>query len=137
MADEMPPNSESAAIDSIREPIDELALDTIFDLLSHRYRRKVIDLLTTYDRGLTTSDIRNLVAEQERDADITEIPSDWVEQLHLTLHHVHLPKLADAGVIHYDHKQQLVEPTQKLDLLYQYYRDCSGSADLIRCGSGS
>lgn len=102
------------------EPIDELALDTIFDLLSHRYRRKVVDLLTTHDQGLTMNDIRNKVAEQEQDANITDISSEWVEQLHLMLHHVHLPKLADAGVVHYDHEQQLVEPTQKLDLLDQY-----------------
>ncbi|WP_449289388.1 DUF7344 domain-containing protein [Natrinema versiforme] len=81
-------------------------------MLSHQRRRAVLDLLLTHDQLLTVSDIRNEIIEKEQDTEITEIPSEQVKQVHISLHHVHIPKLAEEGVISYDPNRNLVEPTE-------------------------
>lgn len=94
--------------------LDSLSLDTIFTLLSHDRRRAVLDLLLTHDRALTLSDLRNEVVEWEENAEITEIPGEKVKQVHADLHHVHIPKLVEAGVVIYDTDRNVVEPTEEL-----------------------
>ena len=46
---------------------------------------------------------------------ITEASEDVLTEIRLSLYHCHLPKLASEGLINYDPKRQLVEPTAQLD----------------------
>ncbi|WP_339104161.1 hypothetical protein [Haloterrigena salinisoli] len=103
--------------EEIAIPVEDTSVDAILELLSHQRRRAVLDLLLTHDQLLTTTDIRNEIVEREQDTEITEIPSEQVMQVHISLHHVHIPKLAEEGVINYDSNRNLVEPTEKLSRL--------------------
>ncbi|WP_083902808.1 DUF7344 domain-containing protein [Natrinema versiforme] len=94
--------------------LDSLSLDTVYTLLSHNRRRAVLDLLLTHDRALTLTDLRNEVVEWEENAEITDIPGEKVKQVHADLHHVHIPKLTEAGVVIYDTDRNVVEPTEEL-----------------------
>ncbi|WP_312908275.1 DUF7344 domain-containing protein [Natronosalvus caseinilyticus] len=97
--------------------VEEVSVDEILELLSHQRRRAVLDFLLTHDRPLTLNDLRNEVVEEEQNTDITEIPSQQVKQTHISLHHVHIPKLEDKGVVNYDPNRNIVEPTEKLTQL--------------------
>lgn len=91
-----------------------LSHDTIFTLLSSYRRRVVLDLLLSHDRSLTLTDLRNEIIEQEQDREITDIPGEDVEEVHAVLHHIHIPKLAEAGVVTYDKERHIVEPTEEI-----------------------
>ncbi len=41
--------------------------------------------------------------------------SDSTDRRRIRLHHVHLPKLADAGAIEYDPVARIARPTERLD----------------------
>jgi hypothetical protein len=65
--------------------------------------------------------MRYLIERNEKEADLGEIvkylsgrdanPDQSInhEQIALKLHHVHLPKMGEAGVIDYDHAERTVE----------------------------
>ncbi|WP_394739754.1 DUF7344 domain-containing protein [Natronococcus roseus] len=103
--------------EEIAIPVEDTSVDGIFELLSHQRRRAILDLLLTHDRPLTLTDLRNEVVEKEQGTEITEIPSKQVQQVHLSFHHVHIPKLKESGVINYDSSRNLVEPTEELSQL--------------------
>lgn len=109
--------SEATPKEEIAIPVEDTSVDAILELISHQRRRAVLEILLTHDQLLTTTDIRNEVVEKEQDTEITEIPSEQVKQVHISLHHVHIPKLAEEGVINYDSNRDFVEPTEKLSQL--------------------
>ncbi|WP_425607776.1 DUF7344 domain-containing protein [Natrinema salsiterrestre] len=94
--------------------LEDLSHDTVFTLLSDHRRRRVLELLLSHDRPLTITDLRNEVVEQEQNREITNIPREDVKEVHAALHHNHIPKLAEAGVVIYDQERSIVEPTGKI-----------------------
>lgn len=109
-------NGESQG-EEITMPVEETSVDGILELLSHQRRRAILDLLLTHDRPLTITDLRNEIVEKEQGTEIIEIPSKQVKQVHISLHHVHVPKLEEEGVVNYDSDRNIVEPTEKLSQL--------------------
>lgn len=71
-------------------------------LLSHRFRRVVIDCLCEYDETLTLADLADEVACRCRDETIEDVDAAEVKQTYMALYHTHLPKLIDYGVVEYD-----------------------------------
>ena len=98
-------------------PVEDTSLDEILELISHHRRRAILDLLLTYDRPVTIDDLRNEVAKKEQDTETTEISSEQVKQVHMSLCHVHIPKLEEKEVVNYDLNRNIVEPTEKLSQL--------------------
>ncbi|WP_449272285.1 DUF7344 domain-containing protein [Halostagnicola larsenii] len=97
--------------------MEHLSFDTVFSLLSHRRRRVVLELLLTHDRALTLRDLRNGIVEKEHGAEIVAVNNDQVKQTLVSLHHIHIPVLAEAGLVIYDQDRMIVEPTEKIGLL--------------------
>jgi len=69
--------------------------NSIEALASHRRRRVLYYLLDTDDGLVPTDDLVDHVLEHDPKADDRD-------EITLSLHHVHLPKLSDAGLIEYD-----------------------------------
>lgn len=90
-----PPN-----VDRSRYRPDRSSTDTLYQLLADDRRRRVLSFLTRNSGEAVSVD--RLVD------DITEHewpdpgPASHRERVAIDLHHVHLPKLADAGVIDHD-----------------------------------
>jgi len=82
--------------------IERIEPGDIFECLADGYRREIIAALR--DRG--ESSLHEL-ARSLADA------SDRTERLERELHHRHLPKLADAGVVEYDPKERAIAPTER------------------------
>ncbi|RQG93094.1 hypothetical protein EA462_02505 [Natrarchaeobius halalkaliphilus] len=102
------------------ESIENISPDTVFDLLSHRHRRIVIELLVASDGVLTIRDLRNEIIEKEQGVEITEGDKEQIEQVFISLYHIHIPKLAEEGIVNYDQERTVVEPTEKLSNLVPF-----------------
>lgn len=93
------------ADDSSPGSIDsELAVSAVFKLLSHHHRRFIIQYLATQAGTTPVSGVADQVALLEG-----EHTSDHYERICTSLVHTHLPILANAGAIRYDHEQEVVE----------------------------
>ena len=91
------------------------AFDSVLDLCQHQHRRIVLALLAAEQRSLTLSDLTQTVLEYNHQASPTTVSADVLTEIRLSLHHVHLPKLASDGLVTYDPDRQLVEPTEQFE----------------------
>lgn len=112
--------------DRVRELIETgegnwTALDV---LLSADRRRHVVSLLTTAERTLPLDELAEAVAVLER-GDVDEPGADDLDSVRISLHHVHLPRLDDAGVVDYDPDERTVE----IASLPEVYRDVVAVGD--------
>lgn len=83
------------------------SLDTVFELLASSRRRSALYVLYRSDGSVALSDLVAEVASMEEVAP---------ERVATALHQVHLPKLADAGVVEYDAEDEtvrLVTPSER------------------------
>lgn len=78
-------------------------------LLAVERRRVTLDVLTNRSAPLSLDDLANDVAEREVSDCVATAES--VGRVAVSLHHQHLPKLADFGVVDYDPAEQLVRRT--------------------------
>ena len=78
-------------------------------LLSSQRRLYALVCLREAGGPLTLTELAAEVTARERDVPPGELSSDNVQRTRLSLYHVHVPKLAGAGVVHYDHEASAVE----------------------------
>ncbi|QCJ47285.1 MULTISPECIES: DUF7344 domain-containing protein [Haloprofundus] len=89
--------------DSVRvDDTDTFPLDAVFQVLCDPRRRYVLYHLQTCRYPATLSEVAEQVAAWEYEEDPERIPEEVTEQVRADLHHSHLPKLADAGIVDYD-----------------------------------
>ena len=90
-------------------------IDSILDMCRHQHRRIVLALLETEQRSLTLNDLTQAVLKYNHQASPTAASEDVLTEIRLSLHHLHLPKLASDGPITYDPDRQVVEPTEQFE----------------------
>lgn len=90
----------------------DLTPTTIFSLLANDHRRYTLHYLSRKVGAISLGDLAEQIAIW--DADPTY---DHYERILTGLHHRHLPKLADAGVIRYDVEQETIELQDAVDNL--------------------
>lgn len=74
----------------------------VFEALSDLRRRYVVDRLHSAGDAVTRETLSEEIAALERDASVADVPPEYVDRVRVSLHHVHLPKLASAGIVEYD-----------------------------------
>ena len=87
-------------------------LDEILRLLSDQYRRQTIRVLRkTPEEGVGFDELTDLLTQE------TKSNSDRRDQIGIQLHHNHLPKLREQGLIEYDPDAQVVRyrPDQRVE----------------------
>ena len=100
-------------------PERDAPLDAAFDALSNRTCRALLGQLTESDdeafvvpdlaaRLADASAVRDADAETDPDAAAAADAPDTERRLRARLHHTHLPKLADAGLVEYDADRGIV-----------------------------
>ncbi|USZ70428.1 DUF7344 domain-containing protein [Natronosalvus halobius] len=78
-----------------------LQIELLFGALSDRHRRQLVAYMHTINKDLFhLDDLAQIIAIQETDP--SEVSEEKREQVKIELHHRHLPKLDDAGLIEYD-----------------------------------
>ncbi|QCJ47805.1 hypothetical protein [Haloprofundus sp. MHR1] len=91
------------------DDVDELS--QLLAVLSHPRRRQVVTLLSDDSHPSTLTE---LVAAIRTLDSPTPTAADREASLHLSLHHVHLPKLTDAGFVEYDTASRTLTPGRRL-----------------------
>ncbi|WP_436924689.1 DUF7344 domain-containing protein [Halosimplex amylolyticum] len=83
------------------EPFDA-DTDRVFGALSDPDRRFVLAWLAERDDRAALADLATELAAWKQGGDADQIPDSAVESAHAKLYHVHVPKLADAGLASHD-----------------------------------
>jgi len=105
--DQTPTGGEGVTTDGGPSISDERAtragLDELFEVLADGDRRRILAYLADTDDGVAAfSDIIEHVAD-----DSAEESTDK-ERVAVSMHHTHLPKLADANLVEYDPRSEVV-----------------------------
>ncbi|MFC4438393.1 MULTISPECIES: DUF7344 domain-containing protein [Natrialbaceae] len=111
------------------------SLDLVFDLLSNRQRRYVLYYLYEQPDGVATVDelTDHVVALEHRTASSEGEDASDVhrETIRTELQHVHLPKLADAGMVEHDQRSDTVrywsQPSLEEWLEHAHHKEISHS----------
>lgn len=87
------------------------SLDRLFRLLSNHRRRYVLYYLDeTENAVVTATELTDYLVRREREwknrDDRTE--ADLREEIRIDLHHDHLPRIADTGLIDYDFRSETI-----------------------------
>ncbi len=75
----------------------------LLSLLQNRLRRTVIEYLSVHDPPIPLAELVTVLAED------TTVTTGNRRQLVIELHHNHLPRLSDCGIISYDVETSTVE----------------------------
>lgn len=79
-----------------------------FTLLSHPYRRYVLYYLTNESEVVDIDSLATAITKWDGDSTETGRPTT-TEDVEIELHHIHLPKLADAGIITFGSDRDSIE----------------------------
>ena len=91
------------------EGVIDLPASTRHELLGSKRRRVALEVLDLENEAaVALEDLAVRIAEREDGIDAAN--ADAVERVALTLHHSHLPKMADIGVLNYDRETHLIDP---------------------------
>lgn len=104
-------------VPDVDEVTGKLDPATISALLSAGRRRYVLYYLVGCDDAATVEEITEQVAVWESGTQAAEVDEEFFERVYRSMVHVHLPKLADAGAIEYEHDVGVVTLTDGLDRL--------------------
>jgi hypothetical protein len=80
--------------------IERLTDSEYSQLMSTDRRRTTLEVLPELSNPVELETLAEAVAVRETDAD--SLSEDQIKQVAVTLHHVHLPKMAELDVIDYD-----------------------------------
>lgn len=100
-----------------RDDSGNQSLDRTFDLLTDQRRRYVLTCLAEKTQPIALTDLAEDVAVRENEGPITEIPDEAVRSIKISLYHIHIPKLAEAGAVEYDRDRDLVRISETADLV--------------------
>ncbi|WP_418281633.1 DUF7344 domain-containing protein [Halorubrum sp. DTA98] len=85
-----------------------VALGETFDVLTHPYRRYVLYYLRTQSEVVAIETLTAMITNELEGPSATG-GSETSEHIETALHHTHLPKLADAGLITIEQDGQSIE----------------------------
>ena len=88
---------------------DGAPLDTVFDALADERRRQTVSRLVDSGGAMSVDRLLATVVTEGRE---TETLADGSGRHAIRFHHVHLPKLEDAGLVEYDYETETVELTE-------------------------
>jgi len=89
--------------------MDELARDDLFSMLRNERRREVIHYLSDHEGAVDLRDLSEYIAAIENDCDPDEVTYKQRKRVQTALYQMHLPKLADQGIVAYDRRAGRVE----------------------------
>jgi len=95
------------------------SLDETFDALTHSHRRYVLYYLRTHS-GAATIDTLSAMLANELEGPSATPGTDTTEHIEVDLHHTHLPKLVDAGLITFARDRQSIGRVAKWSRLCRW-----------------
>lgn len=98
--------------------LPDLTPEIVFDVLRERRRQFVLAYLRQQNRPVSLTELARKTAAWDADVPPPPVGDDRLERVRLSLHHVHLPKLADLGLVEYvDDDRRTVGGTERIRTL--------------------
>ena len=69
---------------------------------------------------MTPTELAEEVAAIENDVEVDDLTYKQRKRVYVSLHQTHLPRLAEAGVVHYDKDEGIVRLTENADVIDSY-----------------
>lgn len=92
-------------------PREGVNVDELLEVLSDERRRRVVSYLRGADDPVELAELSEGVATREPDRE-----ADHGDDVRISLHHVHLPKLAAIGVLDYDGRTRTIRRLDPVEL---------------------
>ncbi|THE66291.1 hypothetical protein D8Y22_03190 [Salinadaptatus halalkaliphilus] len=86
------------------------SVDEALELLANSRRRRLLEVIRTYNESLTLADAAEEVAVRETGRPVPELSAELVANVYISLYHDHLPRLVDADLLEYEQERDLVAP---------------------------
>lgn len=108
MHDERENESAGAEHREVSGTADEGAVTTDLDLgvvlrvLDHPRRRYLVTTLVNGRSQAPLSELATEIAAREHDKPVTAVTTQEASSVHTSLHHSHVPRLVDCGIVTYD-----------------------------------
>lgn len=83
--------------------------ESLLTVLAHPRRRRALEVLTEYGMA-SLRDVATGVAARELAIEGTAVSDHQRRDVAISLYHIHLPRLADAGMIRLDDGMQRIRP---------------------------
>lgn len=80
-------------------------------VLDDEYRRAVVEILAENDRSTDLTSLATSVVADVEGVSPDDVTGRETRRTKVELHHNHLPKLDDAGVLEYAHEEHRITPT--------------------------
>jgi predicted transcriptional regulator len=88
---------------------------SVIDALADWRRRYALTVLAGRTEPMTESALARAVADAEREEAHERVTAEYRQSVQVGLHHCHLPKLDDAGLVEYDSDAREVARTDETD----------------------
>lgn len=105
------PQTTHDAVDT-RNAEGELTTEERYDLLGDERRRHALAVLAERSAPIDLESLAEAVADRE--TAVARPSADEIERVAVSLHHVHLPRAADLGVLDYDAGGNRVEHVETI-----------------------
>lgn len=86
-------------------------------VLGSRRRRHAVLALAERASQTSLADLATAVGARETDREPEQVPMGLAKRIQVTLHHTHLPRLADSGIVEYDVDAKMVAPRRIDDVV--------------------
>ncbi len=103
-----PDSSDESRQLSFSSPEALLELDEVFTALGHPRRRYLLYSLVNGAPTATLPELATQIAAWENDKSPGAVSDDERAEIHTSLYHSHIPKLADLGVVEYEEDEDIV-----------------------------
>ena len=117
----------SSAIDDSRSA-EGPSRDDVFEVLGNGRRRNVVRTLQRADGTVEIRDLAEEVAAWENDVHPNKVTYDQRKRTYTALQQFHLPKMDEAGALHYDSDRGIIEPAADLSEFNVYLEVVPGSS---------
>jgi hypothetical protein len=98
--------------DAVSGPVDDVPLDTVYDILRNERRRLVLHyLVNAPDHRAVIGTLATQIAAWENGVPVSAVTSKLRKRTYNTLQQTHLSKMDDAGLVDYDRSRGTVELT--------------------------
>ncbi|AFZ73074.1 DUF7344 domain-containing protein [Natronobacterium gregoryi] len=110
--------------------VAELPIVDIGEFLRHDRRRVLVDVLAAADGQLSADELAETITTTELETPPAELDQDdHVRDVYVSLVHVHLPKLAEMGVVEFDSDDEVVEQGPAFDHTQRVLEVVRGETD--------
>jgi hypothetical protein len=93
----------------------QLSEDDLFDVLSNRRRRYVIEILEGRTQALELGTMATRIAARENSIEESAVSREERKRVYTALQQSHLPKMDAAGLVDFDKQQATITPMPPLD----------------------